>query len=250
MDGSLRGTRPPADRGTRPPADRGTRPPAGRGTRPPAGRGTRPPAGRIAPPEAAGGLSDSQKRILKFIRDSIEQTGRPPSIREIGQATGMSSPASVYDQLEKLERTGHITRERGKTRAIKLTEAEELASRAKFIPVVGQIAAGTPTLAQENIEEYLPVPVEFSEAAFALKVKGDSMTGAGILDGDCVIVREQDYAENNDIVVALIENEATVKRLRKENGAVCLMPENPAYKPIITHDVKILGKVVGLIRKL
>ncbi len=201
-------------------------------------------------------LTARQRRILEFIRETVRERGYPPTVREIGEAVGLTSSSSVHSQLANLERLGLLRRDPTKPRAVTLarpaTRAEGVA-----IPLLGRIAAGGPILAQENVEDYLTVPVGFAEEAdhFALRVRGDSMVGAGILDGDLVVVRRQDVAEDGDIVAALLpgpgEDEATVKRLRRRDGRVLLVPENPALEPFeLPPGGRILGKVVAVLRRL
>lgn len=201
-------------------------------------------------------LTARQRRILEFIRETVRERGYPPTVREIGEAVGLTSSSSVHSQLANLERLGLLRRDPTKPRAVTLarpaTRAEGVA-----IPLVGRIAAGGPVLAQETIEDYLTVPVGFAHEAdhFALRVRGDSMVGAGILDGDLVVVRRQDAAEDGDIVAALLpgpaEDEATVKRLRRRDGRVLLVPENPALEPFeLPEGGRIVGKVVAVLRKL
>jgi repressor LexA len=201
-------------------------------------------------------LTARQRRILEFIRETVRERGYPPTVREIGEAVGLTSSSSVHSQLANLERLGLLRRDPTKPRAVTLarpaTPAEGVA-----IPLLGRIAAGGPILAQENVEDYLTVPVGFAEEAdhFALRVRGDSMVGAGILDGDLVVVRRQDAAEDGDVVAALLpgpaEDEATVKRLRRRDGQVLLVPENPALEPFeLPPGGRILGKVVAVLRRL
>ena len=201
-------------------------------------------------------LTRRQRQIYDFILDQIHRKGYPPSVREIGGAFDLSSSATVHSHLAALESKGLIRRDPGKPRALEVldfrdTESPAPSSRTRNIPVVGRIAAGAPILAQENIEETLPLPAEWTdENTFILTVKGDSMIGAGILDGDYLVVRQQNTAQNGDIVVALMEDEATVKTFYKEKDHIRLQPENPALEPIITKDVVILGKAIALFRQL
>ncbi len=200
----------------------------------------------------AQALSERQRRILKFIMEK-QAEGWTPSVREIGQAVGLRSSAAVQKQLRGLERRGYIQRLRGKARSIQvlkpLSRQEEL-----LVPIVGEIAAGMPLLAEENIQGYLTlvdeVVLDKGGTFFALKVKGDSMIEAGILSGDYVVVRQQPTADNGDIIVALLENEATVKRFFKAQDHVRLQPANAGMAPIISRDVQILGKVVSVIRQM
>jgi repressor LexA len=201
------------------------------------------------------GLTPRQRRILEFIADAVRDRGYPPTVREIGEAVGLTSSSSVHSQLANLERKGLLHKDPTKPRAIGLSD-ESTKPEGVVIPVLGRIAAGAPVLATENVEEYLTVPIGFAKGGehFALRVAGQSMTGAGILDGDVVVVRRQDSAADGDVVAALLpgpgEDEATVKRLRRRGGRVTLHPENPAFSPIQMTDGRILGKVVAVLRKL
>lgn len=202
------------------------------------------------------GLSERQRQIVDFIRSTIENKGYPPSVREIGEAIGLSSSSTVHGHLDKLAKLGVIRRDPTKPRAIELI-GEKLTrerTRTMTIPVIGRVTAGQPILAQENIEDQFPLPLDFVRAdekeLFFLKVQGDSMVDAGILSGDWVLVRKQETARNGEIVVALIEDEATVKRFFKEQGQIRLQPENRFMDPIIVPDAKVLGKVVGVIRRM
>lgn len=200
-------------------------------------------------------LTPRQRRILEYIADTVRDRGYPPTVREIGEAVGLTSSSSVHSQLANLERKGLLHKDPTKPRAIGLAD-ESTRPDGVVIPVLGRIAAGAPVLATENVDEYLTVPVGFAKGGehFALRVAGQSMTGAGILDGDVVVVRRQDSAADGDIVAALLpgpgEDEATVKRLRRRGGRVTLHPENPAFSPIHMTDGRILGKVVAVLRKL
>jgi repressor LexA len=200
-------------------------------------------------------LTPRQRRILEYIADIVRDRGYPPTVREIGEAVGLTSSSSVHSQLANLERKGLLHKDPTKPRAIGLAD-ESHRPDGVVIPVLGRIAAGVPVLATENVEEYLTVPVGFAKGGehFALRVAGQSMTGAGILDGDVVVVRRQDSAADGDVVAALLpgpgEDEATVKRLRRRGGRVTLHPENPAFSPIQMTDGRILGKVVAVLRKL
>ncbi|MEW6189781.1 MAG: transcriptional repressor LexA [Actinomycetota bacterium] len=201
-------------------------------------------------------LTKRQQQILDFILSEIHRKGYPPSVREIGKAVGLSSSSTVHSHLAALEEKGYIRRDPSKPRALEVfgfreTEIGVPLSKVRSVPVVGRIAAGMPILAQENIEDIFPLPTELvDENTFILKVKGDSMIEIGIFDGDYLVVRQQPTAQNGDIVVALIEEEATVKRFFKERGYIRLQPENRTMEPIITQDVVILGKAVALLRKL
>jgi repressor LexA len=198
-------------------------------------------------------LTSRQRRILEFIGETVRERGFPPTVREIGEAVGLTSSSSVHSQLENLERKGLLHKDPTKPRAIQIDEPRP---DAAVIPVLGRIAAGAPVLATENIEDYLTVPMGFVDGVdhFALHVAGDSMVGAGILDGDTVVVRRQDSADSGDIVAVLLpgpaEEEATVKRLRLDGDRVVLVPENPALEPFEMTDGSILGKVVAVLRRL
>ncbi len=198
-------------------------------------------------------LTPKQAAILEVIKRSINQKGYPPSVREIGQAVGFSSSSTVHSYLKKLEEKGYLRRDPTKPRAIEVIDCYP-ASKPEIInvPILGRVPAGTPSLATENWDDYFPLPVHFTGAGefFMLTVKGDSMIEAGIFEGDLVIVRRQEDANSGDIIVALLDEEATVKRLFKENGYIRLQPENSKHKPVITRNAKILGKVIGLIRKI
>jgi len=204
----------------------------------------------------AKSLTRRQQQILDFILNEVRKKGYPPSVREIGKAFNLSSSATVHSHLLALEQKGLIRREPGKPRALEVLnfrETESLASSNKIrnTPLVGRIAAGAPILAQENIEDTLPLPAELAgENTFILTVKGDSMREAGILDGDYLVVQQQNTAINGDIVVALLEDEATVKTFYREEDHIRLQPENREMEPIITRDVAILGKAISLFRKL
>jgi repressor LexA len=199
-------------------------------------------------------LTSRQKQILEFVKKYMREKGYPPSVREIGENVGLSSSSTVHGHLSRLEEKGYLRRDLSKPRAIELLEDEERAvqkHRLVNVPLVGRVTAGEPVLAVQNIEDYVPLPRDLAggEGSFLLAVRGDSMIGAGINDGDLVIVRPQHSADEGDIVVAMIEDEATVKRYYRTRGAVRLQPENPALEPIISRDVTILGKVIGLIRR-
>ncbi|MDI9512516.1 MAG: transcriptional repressor LexA [Caldicoprobacterales bacterium] len=197
-------------------------------------------------------LSDKQKRILDFIKDEIRSKGYPPSVREICDAVGLKSTSTVHGYLERLEKKGYIRRDPTKPRAIEILDDTSYISQKELVnvPVVGRVTAGQPILAVENIEDTFPLPVErlHNSDVFMLSIKGESMLGAGIFDGDYVIVKQQSTAKNGDIIVALIEDEATVKTFYKEADHFRLQPENPAMDPILTKEVSILGKVIGVIR--
>lgn len=201
-------------------------------------------------------LTPRRKQILEFIQRHISRYGYPPTVREIGEAVSLTSPSTVHAHLRRLQQAGLIAREKMLTRAIRPVgdAAPEMPSAPATVPVpiVGRVAAGTPILAEQDIEGYFGVPGDMVEAggAFLLQTRGDSMIDAGIYDGDYVLVRRQSNADNGDIVVAMLEGESTVKRFFKESGAIRLQPENQTLKPIVSRDVQVLGKVVGLFRRL
>ncbi|HHZ16963.1 MAG TPA: transcriptional repressor LexA [Peptococcaceae bacterium] len=200
-------------------------------------------------------LTERQKEILAFIKKELKSKGYPPAVREIGKAVGLSSSSTVHNHLNQLEKKGYIKRDPTKPRAIEVLDDVRVTKEMVNVPVVGKVTAGMPILAVENIEDTFPLPFEFtrSDEVFMLNVSGDSMINCGILDGDMVIVRKQPIAQNGDIVVALIEDEATVKRFYRTSDYVRLVPENKSYEPIIVRDLEqfqILGKVIGLIRRL
>lgn len=199
-------------------------------------------------------LSDKQQQILEFIKRRILDKGYPPAVREICEAVNLRSTSSVHSHLETLERKGCIHRDPTKPRAIEITDDDFNLARREIIniPVVGTVTAGEPILAVENIEEYFPMlPNHISNKnTFMLHVRGESMINAGIFDGDMVIVEQQPTADNGDIVVAMIEDSATVKRFYKEDGYYRLQPENDTMDPIIVSEVSIIGKVVGLYRSM
>jgi repressor LexA len=226
-------------------------------------------------PMDGSGLTARQRRVLEVIRESVQVRGYPPSVREIGEAVGLTSTSSVAHQLTTLERKGYLRRDPNRPRAVDVrppeaaplpgavrpvvapATADEEMERlrrpaAAYVPLVGRIAAGGPVLAEEYIEDVFPLPKELvgTGTLFLLKVVGDSMIDAAIADGDYVVVRQQDVAENGDIVAALIEGEATVKTFRRRDGHVWLIPHNPAYAPIPGDDAAILGRVVTVLRKL
>ena len=196
---------------------------------------------------------DTQERILAYIQEEIRVRGYAPSVREIGEAVGLKSTSTVHGHLLRLEKKGLLHRDAMKPRAMGLSRAEEpMDSTVRQIPVVGRVAAGMPILAEENTEELMSLPADFIGEGehFILRVRGDSMIQAGIFNDDYIVVRKQPNANNGEIVVALVEDEATVKRFYKENGHFRLQPENDAMKPIIVPSVVILGKVVSLLRKM
>lgn len=204
-------------------------------------------------------LSERQQQVLEYIRQTVADRGYPPSVREIGDAIGLSSPSTVHSHLSALVKAGAIKRDPTKPRAIMIVEEMEkvaaptASGRVRDVPVLGRIAAGTPILAAEHVEEMLPLPVDLvgNDPVFLLEVKGDSMIGAGIFDGDLVAVRSQKDARDGEIVAALIDGEeATVKRLRRSQGKVILEAENPAYEPMVFNDgVELVGKVVSVLRR-
>ena len=201
---------------------------------------------------AQGRITDKQKEILEFIKACILKKGYPPTVREICEKVQLKSTSSVHSHLESLEKNGYIRRDPTKPRAIEILDESFNMLRREMVnvPVVGTVAAGQPILAEQNIDNYFPIPSEYmpNEQSFILKVKGESMINAGILDGDSVLVMQQTTARNGDIVVALIEDSATVKTYYKENGHYRLQPENDTMDPIIVDDCKILGKVFGVFR--
>ncbi len=201
-------------------------------------------------------LSSREKDILTFINNEASAKGFPPSVREICSAVGLKSTSTVHGYLNSLERKGYIRRDLTKPRAIDVlqcgNEMQNVRKIAKSVPLVGAVTAGIPILATENISDYIPLPKDWvgEDSVFMLNVKGDSMIGAGIFDSDMLIVRCQQDAQNGDIVVALIEDEATVKRLQKVKGRIELHPENPSYSIITSENISIMGKVIGLMRKI
>lgn len=199
-------------------------------------------------------LTRRQEEILNFIKSEVQEKGYPPSVREIGKAVGLSSSSTVHAHLSQLEKKGYIRRDPTKPRAIELLEEDFFLSFRDIspVPVVGNVTAGQPILAEENIIEYFPLPRDFvkEDRIFMLSVEGDSMVNVGIFDGDYIAVRQQSTAVNGDIVVALIDDEATVKRFFMENGQIRLQPENDYYEPLILNSVNVLGKVIGLFRKM
>jgi repressor LexA len=198
-------------------------------------------------------LTKRQKEIFDFIRRYAQKYGYPPTVREIGKAVGLTSSSTVHAHLANLEKIGLLRRDPTKPRAIELlVDKAKKAIRKPGLPLVGQVAAGSPILAEENIEEYVELPdaVGGHDGDYVLRVQGDSMRDAGILEGDYVVVQQAKDAIDGEIVVALLEDEATVKRFYKEKGKVRLQPANKAYKPIRTADVELLGKVVGVYRRV
>jgi repressor LexA len=222
-------------------------------------------AGRRRAPDAS--LTERQRTILEVIRASVTSRGYPPSIREIGDAVGLTSTSSVAHQLRTLERKGYLRRDPNRPRAVDVRTADDPAiaplvatevagsdalPEPTFVPVLGRIAAGGPILAEQAVEDVFPLPRELvgEGSLFLLKVVGDSMIDAAICDGDWVVVRQQNVADNGDIVAAMIDGEATVKTFKRTRGQVWLMPHNPVYDPIPGNDAAVLGKVVTVIRKI
>lgn len=201
---------------------------------------------------AYGRITQKQSEILEYIKSQILNKGYPPSVRDICQAVNLKSTSSVHAHLESLEKNGYIRRDPTKSRTIEIIDDNFNLSRREVvnIPLIGQVAAGQPLLAVENVAEYFPVPAEYmpNGETFMLKVKGDSMVNMGIYDGDQIIVKKQNTASNGEVIVALVDDSATVKRFYKENGHIRLQPENEFMDPIIVDDCEILGKVIGLIR--
>lgn len=230
--------------------------------------------GRVHPlpdgPAGGDGLTARQRLVLETIKDSVERRGYPPSMREIGEAVGLTSPSSVAHQLTTLERKGYLRRDPNRPRAIEVmlpgeravatltddtvdeTGAAESRPTPSYVPVVGRIAAGGPILAEQAVEEVFPLPRQLvgDGQLFLLKVVGDSMVDAAICDGDWVVVRQQPVAENGDIVAAMIDGEATVKTFKRRDGHVWLMPHNAAYSPIPGDDASVLGRVVAVLRRV
>lgn len=199
-----------------------------------------------------GPITPKQQEILDYIKSEILSRGFPPAVREICQAVHLKSTSSVHSHLESLEKNGYIRRDPTKPRAIEILDESFNLTRREMVsvPIVGTVAAGQPILAQQNIDSYFPIPAEYmpNEQSFILRVKGESMVNAGILDGDCVLVRQQTTADNGDIVVALLDDSATVKTFYKEKDHIRLQPENDTMDPILVCDVQILGKVFGVFR--
>ena len=201
---------------------------------------------------AYGKITEKQSQILEYIKSEILNKGYPPSVRDICQAVNLKSTSSVHSHLETLEKNGYIRRDPTKPRTIEIIDDNFNFVRREVVnvPMVGTVAAGQPILAIENIDNYFPIPSEYmpNEETFMLKVKGESMINAGILDGDNILVKRQNTAKNGDMVVALVEDSATVKTFYKENGHIRLQPENDYMDPIILPDVEIIGKVFGVFR--
>lgn len=203
---------------------------------------------------AQGKITAKQQEILEYIKETILKKGYPPSVREICEAVSLKSTSSVHSHLETLEKNGYIRRDPTKPRTIEIIDDCFNLNRREVVnvPLLGTVAAGQPILAEQNIENYFPIPVEFlpNEQTFMLRVKGESMINIGIYNGDQIIVKQQSSARNGEIVVALIDDSATVKRFFKENGHYRLQPENDAMEPIIVDHVQILGVVIGLLRMM
>lgn len=201
---------------------------------------------------AQGKISAKQQEILDYIKSQILERGFPPAVRDICEAVHLKSTSSVHSHLETLEKNGYIRRDSTKPRAIEILDEAFNFTRREMVnvPIVGRVAAGEPLLAEQNIEEYFPIPMEFmpNKQTFLLKVCGESMINAGILNGDYVLSQEENTAHNGDMVVAMIEDGATVKTFYKEEGVIRLQPENDFMDPIIVPDCTILGKVIGVFR--
>jgi len=201
-------------------------------------------------------LTQKQIEILLYIKSEIQRQGYPPAVRDICKGVNLKSTSTVHSHLEKLEAKGYIRKDPTKPRAIEILDKNDdfllVPKKTLDVPILGRVTAGTPILAVENIEDTYPVPLELVEGydVFMLKIQGESMIDAGILDGDLVLVKEQKNASNGDIVVALLEDEATVKRFFKEKDRIRLQPENQFMEPIYTTNISILGKVIGLFRKM
>ena len=199
-----------------------------------------------------GKISPKQKEILEYIKSQILERGFPPAVRDICEAVHLKSTSSVHSHLETLEKNGYIRRDPTKPRAIEILDDSFNFMRREMVnvPIIGRVAAGEPILADQNIENYFPIPMEYmpNSQTFILKVKGESMINAGILDGDFVLVEQRSTARNGEMVVALIEDGATVKTFYKEDGYIRLQPENDTMDPIIVTDLQILGKVIGVFR--
>ena len=203
---------------------------------------------------AYGKITKKQEEILEYIKDQIMNRGFPPAVREICEAVNLKSTSSVHAHLETLEKNGYIRRDPTKPRAIEILDDNFNMVRRELVnvPVVGRVAAGEPILATENVESYFPVPAEYvpKNPTFMLTVKGDSMINAGIFSGDHLLIEQKSTAENGEIIVALLDDSATVKTFYKEDGHYRLHPQNDAMEPNITDDVQILGKVIGVFRFL
>jgi len=215
-----------------------------------------------APPDAAG-LTTRQRKVLEVIREAVERRGYPPSVREIGEAVGLTSTSSVAHQLKVLQTKGFLRRDPNRPRAVEVLlpaaedrpfEQDDVVARPvpAYVPLVGRIAAGGPVLAEQRVEDVFPLPRELvgEGTLFMLKVAGDSMIEAAICDGDWVVVRQQPVAENGDIVAAMIDGEATVKTYRRRDGHILLLPHNPAFEAIDGDDAVILGRVAAVLRRV
>ena len=203
---------------------------------------------------AQGKISPKQQEILEYIKSQILERGFPPAVRDICEAVHLKSTSSVHSHLETLEKNGYIRRDPTKPRAIEILDESFNFTRREMVnvPMVGRVAAGEPLLAEQNVENYFPIPMEFmpNNQTFMLRVKGDSMINIGIFYGDLVLVEHRQTARNGEVIVALVEDGATVKRFFKEEGVFRLQPENDALDPIIVKEVQILGKVIGVFRFL
>ena len=201
---------------------------------------------------ATGKITEKQREILEYIKQQIVKRGYPPAVREICEAVHLKSTSSVHSHLETLEKNGYIRRDPTKPRAIEILDDDFNLTRREMVqvPVIGQVAAGEPILAEQNIQDYFPIPAEYMPNAesFMLKVKGESMINAGIMNGDTVLVQRQSDAKNGDMVVALVDDSATVKTFYKEDGYYRLQPENDTMEPILVDHCEILGKVFGVFR--
>ena len=201
---------------------------------------------------AQGKISKKQEEILEYIKSQILERGFPPAVREICEAVNLKSTSSVHSHLETLEKNGYIHRDPTKPRAIEILDDTFNLTRREMVnvPIIGRVAAGEPLLAQQNIENYFPIPAEMmpNKQTFLLQVQGESMINAGILNGDYILVQQQQTADNGDKVVALIDDGATVKTFYREEGIIRLQPENDLVDPIIVKDCTILGKVIGVFR--
>lgn len=201
-----------------------------------------------------GKISTKQREILEYIKAQILERGFPPAVRDICEAVNLKSTSSVHSHLETLEKNGYIRRDPTKPRAIEILDESFNFTRREMVnvPLVGRVAAGEPLLAEQNVENYFPIPMEFMPNAqtFMLTVKGESMVNAGIFDGDMVLVEQRNYARNGEMIVALVDDGATVKTFYKEEGVIRLQPENDFMDPIIVPDCQILGKVIGVFRFL
>ena len=208
--------------------------------------------GKMEASVSQGKITEKQQEILNYIKDTILSKGYPPAVREICDAVHLRSTSSVHAHLESLEKNGYIRKDPTKPRTIEVVDDNFNLTRRELdnIPILGQVAAGEPILAEQNILDYFPIPTDYlpNSETFMLKVRGDSMINVGIFDGDTVIVARQNTAANGEIVVAMVEDGATVKRFYKEKGYYRLQPENDSMEPILVEQVAVLGKVVGLIR--